>query len=207
MKTFNFLIAIALCIGLTSCSDNDDPIPLLEIETVSISNLSAPQTGGQGEPIGGEFTKFDFTTGEVTTSDTEWDIAFRGTSIIVNGGSSLGTTDEAERTGNAAAYIVSGTMTSVTEVDTSLFVQDSETDYAIASGSGNGWYLYDSASFLISPITGKILVFETRNGTYAKMEILSYYENAPDNPDAFVDASRYYTFNYVHNPNEGVTTF
>ncbi|MDO1499584.1 hypothetical protein Q2T40_05290 [Winogradskyella maritima] len=38
------------------------------------------------------------------------------------------------------------------------------------------------------------------------MEIISYYENAPAAPDAFVDATPYYTFNYVYNPNEGDTS-
>ena len=41
----------------------------------------------------------------------------------------------------------------------------------------------------------------------AKVEILSYYLGAPENPDAFTDPSRYYTFNYVYQPNEGATTF
>jgi hypothetical protein len=39
------------------------------------------------------------------------------------------------------------------------------------------------------------------------MEILSYYKNAPDNPDAYSDESKYYTFNYVYQPNEGELGF
>lgn len=157
--------------------------------------------------MSGEFTKFDFETGAVTSSETDWDIALRGTSIIVNGGTSLGTNDEPERTGEAAAYIANGTMATVTEVDLALFVQDSESSSAIPGGSGNGWYLYDSTNFLITPIAGKILVFKTRDGRYAKVEILSYYKDAPENPDPFVHEGRFYTFNYVFQPNEGVTTF
>ncbi|MAK01773.1 MAG: hypothetical protein CMC17_04480, partial [Flavobacteriaceae bacterium] len=49
--------------------------------------------------------------------------------------------------------------------------------------------------------------FRTRDGKFAKVEILSYYLGAPENPDAFADQSRYYTFNYVYQPNEGVTEF
>ena len=45
------------------------------------------------------------------------------------------------------------------------------------------------------------------DGKYAKVEILSYYQGAPDSPDAFTDQSRYYTFNYVYQPNSGETTF
>ena len=62
-------------------------------------------------------------------------------------------------------------------------------------------------TFLITPTAGRILVFKTADGKFAKVEILSYYEGAPENPDAFVDQSRYYTFNYVYQPNEGEITF
>tara|TARA_R110001583_G_scaffold51002_1_gene159174 strand:- start:1835 stop:2470 length:636 start_codon:yes stop_codon:yes gene_type:complete len=208
MKTIQLVTLVTLFIGLASCSNDDDnTTPLLEVESQNVSNLYAPQEGGQGQPISGQFTKFDFETGQTTTSETDWDIAFRGTSIIVNGGVSLGTTDEPERTGNAAAYITNGTMASITEVNTASLVQDAATGYAIPSGSGNGWYLYDSQAFLITPIAGKILVFKTRNGNYAKVEILSYYKDAPSNPDTTVDESRYFTFNYVYQPNESVTAF
>ncbi|PHS68096.1 MAG: hypothetical protein COB12_01720 [Flavobacterium sp.] len=209
MKTIQLVALVTLFIGFTSCSNDDDnTIPLLEIESETISNLYAPQTGGQGQPVSGAFAKFDFATGLTTTSDTDWDIAFRGTSIIINGGVTLGTTDEPNRTAEAAVYIANGTMVSVTDVDTSLFIQDSDTGYAIASGSDNGWYNYAGApSHLITPIPGKILVFKTHNGLYAKVEILSYYENAPASPDAFVDATPYYTFNYVYQPNIDETTF
>lgn len=209
MKTVKFLTLLVLFISFTSCSNDDDStIPLLEIESEMVSNLHAPQSGGQGQPVSGVFTKFNFSTGEITTSDTEWDIAFRGTSIIVNGGVTLGTTDEPERTGEAGVYIANGTMSSVTSIDESLLEQDSDAGYAIATGSGNGWYTYAGPpTHLITPIPGKIFVFKTANGRYAKVEFLSYYENAPTNPNAFVDATPYYTFNYVYQPNLGVLTF
>lgn len=208
MNTLKFLALAVLFIGFTSCSSDDDSTSLQEVEAETITNLYAPQTGGQGQPTSGAFTKFDFATGQITTSETDWDIAFRGTSIIVNGGVTFGTIDEPARTGDAGVYIANGTMQTVTEVSVNSFIQDSETGYAIATGSENGWYVYAGPpSHLINPIPGKILVFRTRDGKYAKVEILSYYENAPENPDAFVDATPYYTFNYVYQPNEGVTTF
>ena len=102
------------------------------------------------------------------SSDTDWDIGFRGTSIIVNGGVSLGTTDEPSRTGDAAAYVANGTFFSVMQADTSLLTQDSTNGYAIATGSGNGWYTYSGPpTFLITPTPGKILVFRTADGKYA----------------------------------------
>ena len=161
-----------------------------------------------GQPISGPFTKFDFDTGMETDSETDWDIAFRATDIIVNGGSSMGTIDEPTRNGDGGAYIAMGTMADVTEVDVSMFAQDSENGYAIISGSGNGWYTYTGPpTFLVTPTAGRILVFKTADGKFAKVEILSYYQGAPDSPDAFTDQSRYYTFNYVYQPNSGETTF
>ncbi len=206
MKTIKFLILSIMLISFYNCED-DGP-NLQDIQSVTVEDLHAPQEGGQGQPISGQFTKFDFETGSETNSETDWDIAFRGTSIIVNGGISLETNDEPERTGDAGVYIFSGTMAEMVVVDTSLITQDSSGGYAIASGSGNGWYTYTGPpTYLISPTPGKILVFRTSDGKYAKMEILSYYLGAPENPDAFSDPSRYYTFNYVYQPNEGVTDF
>lgn len=208
MRTFKTLTLVAIAIlGFTSCSNDEDTTPLLAVESEQVANLHAPQTGGQGQPIGGEFTKFDFSTGITTTSDTEWDIAFRGTTIIVNGGTSQGTNDEPVRNGEAAAYIATNTFEGLTTVDVNLLVQDSETSLAIPTGSDNGWYNYNPATFTITPLAGKILVFRTRDNRYAKVEILSYYQDAPSNPDPFTDEGRYYTFNYVYQPNENIITF
>ena len=53
----------------------------------------------------------------------------------------------------------------------------------------------------IARSAGAYAQLNARDGKYAKVEILSYYENATENPDAFVDATPYYTFNYVYQPN------
>ena len=206
MKTIKFLtIALAITSFIACDSDSDDLLPVVSI---TVEDLHAPQEGGQGQPISGLFTKFDFDTGMETDNETDWDIAFRATDIIVNGGTSMGTTDEPTRSGDAGAYIATWTMADVTEVDVNLFTQDSESGYAIISGSGYGWYTYAGPpTYLITPTPGKILVFKTADGKYAKVEILSYYQGAPVNPDAFTDQSRYYTFNYVYQHNSGETTF
>ncbi len=208
MKTVKLFTLLTLFIVTSSCSnDNDDEI-FLQIETNSVMNLHAPQTGGMDQmgnpvPISGEFTKFDFSTGTTTTSDTEWDIAFRGTSIIINGGVSSGSTDEPERTGNAAAYMATGTIASVKAVNTSLLEQDSVNGYVLSN-----WYTYAGPpTHLITPTAGKIIVVRTQDGKYAKIELLSYYKDAPENPDAYTDEERYFTFNYVYQPNEGELTF
>lgn len=179
---------------------------LANLVSATVENLEAPQTGGQGQPIGGPFTKFSFETGEVTDSETDWDIAFRGTTIAVNGGTVTGTNDEPARNGNAGAAIESGLFTDVTTAEGLTFEVDADGAFAIPTGSQEGWYNYNSATFTVTPIPGRVLVFRTHDGKYAKVEILSYYRDAPAEPDAFTDESRVYTFNFVYNPNDGETS-
>ena len=208
MKTIKYLSIIALFFAFSACDNDDETITVLPVESELIENLHAPQEGGQGQPVYGEFVKFNFATGQTTTSDSDWDIALRGTIILINGGEKTGIDDEPNRTGNGSAYIANGTMSSVTTVDTSRLREDAENAQAIPTGSGTGWYIYAGPpTHLITPLAGKILVFKTHDGKYAKMEILSYYKDAPADPDAFEDFDKYYTFNYVYQPNEGDTTF
>lgn len=178
---------------------------LSDLVSATYSNLPAPQTGGQGEPVGGPFTRFSFETGEITESETEWDIAFRGTTIAVNGGVATGTADEPVRNGDAAATVVSGLFDEVASAAGLPFAQDAAGAFAIPSGSGAGWYNYNPATFTINPIPGAVLVFRTHDGKVAKVEILSYYRDAPAQPNAFTDEARVYTFRYVYNPNDGET--
>ncbi len=210
MKTINVFKTLAIAtlfIGFTACdSDDDNGSSADPIVAISVENLAAPQTGGQGtgQDVGGDFTKFDFTTGMITTSETDWDIAFRGTTIAVNGGVETGTNDEPVRSGNAGATILDGTFESITTADGLTFNQDATTGFAIATGSDIGWYNYNFMQNLITPIPGKIIVFRTRDNHYAKVEITSYYLNNDSSNPA---NGRHYTFNYVYNPNEGDTSF
>jgi hypothetical protein len=216
MRTFKILTLVAIAIlGFTSCSNDDDAPQLQAIEAEQFINLHAPQTSDfttNPPTTTGDFVKFDFSTGTTTTSDTDWDIAFRGTTILVNGGSSSGIAEEPSRTGNAAAYIVTDVFNDVNAIAESSFEQDSSTGLAITTGSGNGWYNYDGSNPSapkIEPIPGKVIIFRTADNKYAKVEILSYYK---DNPEVITEEiaqndSRYYTFNYVYQPNDNVTTF
>jgi hypothetical protein len=194
---------LALVILITSCSKDDDTPQAVTLETKTFSNLYAPQTGGQGQPVGGVFTKFSFSENAIVINDN-WDIAFRGTTIIVNGGVKIGTTDvgEPERSGSGAISTVSGTFAGVTAFPlASTFAQDGikqdgSSAYAIPTGSGNGWYSYNQTTSIISPIAGKVFVVKTHDGKYAKFEILSYYKDAPAAPNAS-SLGRYYTFKFV----------
>lgn len=194
------LLIISMVFFSCSKDDSEDLCPEGEFQTVI--NLHAPVTGGQGEPSSGDFTKFNFSSGQITESETQWDIALRGTTIIVNGGESTGIDDEPTRNGNAAAYIENNTFWCVQNVNLNLFNQDSISSLSIPTGSENGWYSYTgSPNHLILPIPGRILIFRTHDSQYVKVEILSYYFDIPTNPDSMLDQSRYYSFNYSYLPN------
>ena len=55
MKTIKILSLTALFIFAISCSTDDDSTPIIEVESNLVENLNAPQLGGQGDPISGEF--------------------------------------------------------------------------------------------------------------------------------------------------------
>lgn len=204
------LLLIVTSIAFTSCEKDEVNEGVKEetaLEIKTVKNLHAPQTGGerdpqtgQASPIKGEFTKFSFAKGQAVTDDS-WDIAFRNSTIIVNGGAKVGLVDEPERKGSAAVSIVSNVFADITSVPAaSTFKQDEANTYAIPTGSNNGWYSYDMTTHIISPIAGKILVVKTHDGKYAKVEILSFYEGAPTNPVYTTAKSPYYTFKYAYQP-------
>ena len=210
MKTnFLKLSILALTIFITSCSNDDDKKEdtTPAVVTTKVSNLPAPQTGGQGQTVGGAFTKFSFSENKIVTNDN-WDIAFRGTTIIVNGGTKVITADadEPARTGSGAVSVVSGTFASVTAFPTAAtFKADAASVYAFPSGV-DAWYNYDGATHIISAKAGKVFVVKTHDGKYAKFEILSYYKDAPATVDPLTAESRYYTFNFAYQANS-LTTF
>jgi hypothetical protein len=198
------LSLLAVVLFTASCSSDDDTPEVVVLETKTVSNLAAPQTGGQGQPVGGAFTKFSFSENAIVTNDN-WDIAFRGTTIIVNGGTVIGIADEPARTGTGAVSIVSGTLGAITTIPAaSTFAKDGASTYAIPTGSGNGWYSYNQATNIISPIAGKVFVVKTHDGKYAKFEILSYYKDAPATLDAN-SVARNFTFKFVYQGSSSTT--
>ena len=207
MKKFSaFFILPVIALVFSACSQEGDPGPTKNTQqptpssTAIIYNLPAdPATSytSTGTPIGttGKFKFFSFATGQtVPNSDsltTKWDVGFRGTTIIVNGGVS--------RIGNGGVKLISEIFDNVAEAPQDGYLTDGEGTYAIPTGSGNGWYNYNAQAGTIIPIAGKVLVFRTGEGKFAKMEILSYYKDAPANPTQ-QSPGRYYTFRYTFQP-------
>jgi hypothetical protein len=201
-----FLVALAL-LALTSCQ-KDDPAPVT-ITASTVTNLPAdPPSGGydpmSGQPIGvtKKYTLFSFKTGAIVanadSATTNWDLGFNGTTIIVNSGTS--------GPGTAGAQVLTGVFDEIIEAPESGYGTDDKTTvpatYAIPRGSGNGWYNYNPATNVISPIAGRVIVVKTSEGKYAKMEILSYYKDSPVTPVSG-DIDRHYTFRYVYQSGTG----
>lgn len=195
MKKINLLLLLSIfTFTAISCDDEDETV-VLPLETLTVENLHAPNDVmdyTQTPPVASvvnPYHYFSFANQAEVTEDDNWDIAFKGTTIITNSGVS--------GTGSAASVIVDGTFVDIVEApEDSEFRQDTDAELAIPSGGGNGWYNYDSTYHTITPIAGKIIVVKTNDGKYVKMEILSYYK---DSPTDLTDAeSPYYTFNYMY---------
>lgn len=209
-KIFFFALLVVV-LSTSSCSDSNDPTPELIVST-NFSNLDADAgtgRGSMGEVLGatGKFTFFSFKTGAIVdhadSASTKWDIAFRGTVIIVNSATS--------GPGTAQIQVMSGLYNDLLEAPVDGYKSDNDaapidpapnSSLAIPTGSNNGWYTYDAANFIIKPTPGKFLVIKTSDGKYAKMEITNYYKDAPASPNYMTDIDRYYTFRYVYQPND-----
>jgi hypothetical protein len=197
MKNSNkFLATLAVPVLLFSCEKNEIA-PVVELEAVMVENVEAPgdvinRTTGEVEQVN-PFVYYSLETNSLVNSVEEnWDIGFKGTTIIVNNGVS--------GPGQALAAMVQGTFEEINEVPAALTLRsDTANEFAIPTGSGNGWYNYNPASNIVSPIPGSIMLIKTNAGDYAKIEILSYYKNNP--PLSQVDGRNtpraFYTFQYV----------
>lgn len=194
--SFKFLLVAGLLIIFTACKKEESEAVTPPLETKTFSNLAAP--GDVIDRATGQITKanpfvyFSFEKGSTVAETENWDIAFKGTTIIVNSGKS--------GNGQAGAIIKSGIFDELTTApESNEFRQDSDNEYAIPTGSNNGWYNYAGApSHVIAPIAGKVIMIKTFDGKYAKMEVLSYYKDAPAEPNAFTDQSATYTFRYMY---------
>jgi len=209
------IITLTGAISLSSCEKGKDETVVLESKQVSdlaADTIIGIYTSGPatGQPYGsGKFTFFSLETNSViANSDSatnKWDLGFRGTTIITNSGNS------GPASGGAFVYV--GTFDDLKTIPAdSVFRTDNvPTAYAIRTGSGNGWYSYNGATNLVTPIPGRVLIIRTASGKYAKVEIQNYYKGGvtPDASASDADKlskQRYYTFRFIYQP-DGTKNF
>jgi hypothetical protein len=148
-------IFFLMALFFISCVKEDTPAA---VKSTSFLTDANPQTG--------KFSYFSFKTGltiaESDVQTSEWDFGMKLTTFIVNSGIS--------GPGNAGVIIQDGVFDEIAEAPESGYKIDQTGNLAIKDSE---WYVYNSSTFTFSPIAGKVFIFRTGDGKYAKMEILS----------------------------------
>ncbi|MFX1707593.1 HmuY family protein [Chitinophaga sp. CC14] len=172
---------------LVSCSKDDDNTvtpPVVAVETKTVANVDADAANK------GSFTLYSLVDNKVIpnsdSATTKWDIGFKATTIIINGGTS--------GPGKAEAQVITGIFSQLVTAPETGYTADAAAKKAIT-----GWYSYNMTTHVISPVTGAVIVLKTANGNYAKLEVTSYYKDAPATPDQN-SISRYYNFRFAYQP-------
>ena len=199
MQKLNFLLSVFILL-FASCEKSSNNDIIIDEDVIAFVELNASQYDVNilDSLVTGKFEKFSFSEGDTVNHDN-WDVAFSGTTIIVNGGDSYNV-NQPERIGNAAVYIATGIMSDVRTVDLTKLEQDNALGPAIIDDLGiseQGWASYNISTHILSPTAGKVLVFRTHDNKYAKMEILYFYDT-PNPIPSEGDFGGFYTFNYVY---------
>jgi HmuY protein len=205
------LTAVTMLAAAACKKDSNDPTGgSSSPETKMVKDIAADTIVGLvgGQPVGtGKYTFFSLEKNMVIPSSdsasTKWDIALAGTTILVNNTTS--------GPGQGGAFVWTGVFDNLKTIPAdSTFKTDNGAAtpkvYAITKGSGKGWYNYDFATSLVTPIPGRVLVIRTASGKYAKVEILNYYKGGVTPPASASDVEKYskqnyYTFKFVLQPN------
>jgi hypothetical protein len=209
--------AILLISSLSSCFK--DPVPVT-ISSFTIKDLNAdyaplvfssdPSIPPTRPAQTRKYTLFNLETGKIIantdSATTQWDIGFRSTSIIFNGGTS--------GPGSVGAIVQKGIFEEIKSAPTTGYVLDnkntntfavSSSPVTSASAATNQWWFNSGSntSTIVTPIAGQIIIIKTTSGRYAKMEILSFYKGAPTTVNNLTDLDRHYTFRYVYQTADG----
>ena len=207
------ILLLSTTLGLLSCEKDDDGGGVPEtLSTVVVNDLPADTIIGiasTGQPFGaGRYTLFSMERNTVVpntdSASAKWDVGFRGTTVITNSGNS--------GPAQGGAFVFTGLFDELKTIpaDSVFRTDNAPSAYAVPFGSNRGWYVYNAPANLVTPIPGRVLVFRTASGRFAKMEILNYYKGgmtpattAPD--DDKLRKQRFYKFRNVFQPNGGKT--
>ncbi len=126
------------------------------------------------------------------SNSTKWDLAFKSTTILTNGGSS--------GPGQGGAIVLTATdYDTLSAAPETGYLQDQTGQPAI----GRTWYTYTGSegfpphAILMNP--GVVLVIRTADGRYAKLKFTSYYKGGATVPSEGAQ-SRFYNFTYTFQP-------
>ncbi|MEY4051659.1 MAG: hypothetical protein RIR64_644 [Bacteroidota bacterium] len=214
MLTFikKITLVTIVSVSMIACTKNESSV-VAPLTANVVKDLAADTVLGiasNGMPYSaGKYTFYSLENNAIVpntdSATTKWDVAFVSTKILINGGTS--------GTGMGGAFVYTGLFDDLKTIPTdSVFKTDNApASYAITYGSGKGWYTYDQATSLVTPLAGRVLVIRTASGKYAKIEIINYYKGGVTLPVTASDADklskqRYYTFRYIFQPN-GTKTF
>ena len=209
------ILATLVAFTLFACSKTSDTTVVNNTPvTATVKDLLADSVTGQ-DPITqmptslGLYTYYNIEKNKIIaitdTANGNWDLAFKTTKILINGGTS----------GNAlgGAFIYKGLFDDLKTIpaDSVFKVDNAPSSYAITYVNDNGWYHYDYATNIVTPVPGRILVIRTAKGKYAKIEITSYAKGGISltSSSSFSDIllkQRYYNFKFTYQPN-GTKTF
>lgn len=138
--------------------DEKDPDPLpAQTASLMVSASPAPMA---------PFSFFNFEQGEsvppAMQNTPDWDFGLRFTTFVVNSGIS--------GPGMAGVIVRDGLFDEITEAPESGYRSDAEGDLAVTDGE---WYNYNPVTHQFAPKAGKVFIFRTATGKYAKMELVS----------------------------------
>ncbi len=142
----------------------------------------APRTAANIDASGDAYTYFSLRENKVVPVEDEsadaWDLAFKGAEVKVNG----------------MAQYVDEAFEDLDEAPEEGYVKGD----ALPGGSGDGWFLYQADVHVVIPVPDRVLVVKTKDGKYAKVQILSYYKDSPDGAPS--GPARFYTIRYAFQP-------
>lgn len=220
-----FLLFALAAVAVSGCDSTtlEEPVDL-SVQTATEVPADPAQRNPDGSPgtSTGRYTLYSLRENRVVlnydnanradSASTRWDIGFRGTDVIINGGTS--------GPGAGGAVVLSAAFADVTSVPTGTTFRVDGTDScgsslsrAICEGSAPantlGFYTYTpfpTRGGYITPTAGRTVLVRTADGAgYAKVQVRSYYQGVLEASEIVPGSvGRYYTFDYVLNP-EGTT--
>jgi hypothetical protein len=209
-KMMMIIGALSIVIMSSKCGKDVVPVENPVLNTITVTDLPSDTIIGVNsitmQPFGaGKYTFYSLERNQiVANSDSatnKWDIAFSGTRILTNSGTSF-------NAGIGGGFVFQGIFDNLNSisVDSIFKIDAAPSSYAITFGSGRAWYSYDGPTNLINIIPGRVLCIKTASGKYAKVEMLNYYKGGTTPLPSASDAEkftkqRFLKFRYIYQPN------